>query len=255
MQKDKVKEIVEEAYKSFARSSFIENDPIQIPHRFRQKEDIEIAGFLAATIAWGQRVTIINNASRLLKLMDDAPFDFVMNHQASDRKRFTGFVHRTFSEVDAMYFMESLQHMYRSGKGLEEAFGTAKGSTMQARIHGFKDQFFSIEHLPRTEKHVSDPMKGSSAKRLNMFLRWMVRSDQEGIDFGIWRSIESKDLMMPLDVHTSTVGRKLGLLTRKQDDWKAVEELTSSLRDFDAKDPVKYDLALFGMGVNARLGH
>ncbi len=254
MQRDKVKEIVEEAYRSFARSAFIENDPIQIPHRFRRKEDIEIAGFLAATIAWGQRVTIINNASRLLNLMDDAPYDFVMNHQPSDRKRFSGFVHRTFSEVDAMYFMEALQHMYTSGMSLEQAFATGEGSSMQERIHGFKRQFFSIEHLSRTEKHVSDPMKGSSAKRLNMYLRWMVRSDKEGIDFGIWRSLDPKDLMMPLDVHTSTVGRKLGLLTRKQDDWKAVVELTLSLRDFDAQDPVKYDLALFGMGVNAKLG-
>lgn len=245
--------ILDRAYDEHATKDFIPYDPIQIPHRFSTKEDIEIAGFLAATIAWGQRVTIVRNASLLLELMDDAPHDFILNHLPADRNRFKGFVHRTFSEVDAMYFMESLQRLYLQGIGLEKAFDSDGAKSMQERLHGFKTLFFEGDHLKRTEKHVSDPMKGSTAKRLNMYLRWMVRSDKEGIDFGIWESITPKELMIPLDVHTSTVGRALGLLKRKQNDWKAVEELTEALRSFDPEDPIKYDLALFGMGVSRQV--
>jgi uncharacterized protein (TIGR02757 family) len=241
---------LEDAYSRHSQPDFIPHDPIQIPHRFSKKEDIEIAGFLAATIAWGQRKTIINNAHRMIESMDNAPYDFIVKHKASDRKRFEGFVHRTVNEIDAMYFMEALQHLYVNEQGLEGAFIAKHGVAAKERISHFHQQFFSIEHLPRTKKHVSNPMKGSSAKRLNMYLRWMVRPNVEGIDFGIWKHMKPSELMMPLDVHTSTVGRKLGLLQRKQDDWKAVEELTSALRAFDSEDPVKYDFALFGLGVS-----
>ena len=248
--KERLKNLLDDAYARHSKTDFIPNDPILIPHRFSKKEDIEIAGFLAATIAWGQRITIINNAHRLMELMDHAPHDFIMNHQPEDRLRFEGFVHRTFNEVDAMYFMEALQHLYLNAQGLEGAFIAKPGVDAKDRISHFHQQFFSIEHLPRTKKHVSNPMKGSSAKRLNMYLRWMVRPIIEGIDFGIWKHMKPSELMVPLDVHTSTVGRKLGLLLRKQDDWKAVEELTSALRQFDPEDPVKYDFALFGLGVS-----
>lgn len=186
-----------------------------------------------------------------MELMDHAPFQFISEHEPQDRQRFKGFVHRTFSDVDAMFFIESLQGLIKTHGGLEKAF--ANGETIQERIHNFRSDFFDMDHLKRTEKHVSDPMKGSSAKRLNMFLRWMVRTDKEGVDFGIWKSFSPSELMMPLDVHTASVGRKLGLLKRKQDDWKAVEELTASLKQFDSVDPVKYDLALFGIGVTGSL--
>lgn len=239
--------LLEEKYERYANSDFIGTDPIQIPRQFSKKEDIEIAGFLAATIAWGQRVSIIKNAQTLVDLMDSAPHDFVLNHLASDRKRFKGFVHRTFSDVDAMYFMEALQHVYRNKNGLEACF--AQGENAKDRIGNFHQTFFEIEHLQRTKKHVSNPEKGSSAKRLNMYLRWMVRPATEGVDFGIWKSIPTSQLMLPLDVHTSNIARKLGLLMRKQDDWKAVDELTANLRTFDENDPVKYDYALFGIGA------
>jgi uncharacterized protein (TIGR02757 family) len=239
--------LLEEKYLLYANADFIDTDPIQIPRQFSKKEDIEIAGFLAATIAWGQRVSIIKNAKRLVELMDNAPHDFVLNHEPSDRKRFEGFVHRTFSEVDAMYFMEALQHIYLHKNGLESCF--AKGSNARERISNFHHTFFEIDHLSRTKKHVSNPVKGSSAKRLNMYLRWMARPATEGVDFGIWTKIPTSELMLPLDVHTGNVARKLGLLTRKQDDWKAVEELTGQLRTFDPADPVKYDYALFGIGA------
>lgn len=241
---------LEEAYGQFAQPDFIDNDPIQIPRRFSVKEDIEISGFLTATIAWGQRVSIIKSANRLMALMDEAPHDFIVNHEAKDRKRFKGFVHRTFNADDVTFFMASLQHIYHEKQGLERAFSSTEATSNFERLSRFHELFFSIEHLDRTKKHVSNPEKGSSAKRLNMFLRWMVRSPKEGIDFGIWRCIPPSELMIPLDVHTGNVARKLGLLTRKQDDWKAVDELTKRLRRFDVIDPVRYDLALFGIGVN-----
>ncbi|HAW20719.1 MAG TPA: TIGR02757 family protein [Flavobacteriales bacterium] len=246
--KKETQEVLENAYQAFAKPNFIESDPIQIPARFTTKEDIEISGFIAATIAWGQRPTIIRNANRLIELMDGAPSDFIRNHESSDRERFSGFVHRTFNDIDAMYFLEALQHLYTVQNGLEGAFDS--NGSVKERIAGFHHTFFGIPHLDRTKKHVSNPEKGSSAKRLNMFLRWMVRPNKEGIDFGIWKSISPSELMMPLDVHTGNVGRKLGLLKRKQNDWKAVEELTASLRLLDPIDPIRFDLALFAMGVN-----
>ncbi|MAY83463.1 MAG: TIGR02757 family protein [Flavobacteriales bacterium] len=241
-------ELLEQNFNRFNTPDFVEDDPISIPHQFSRKEDIEISAFLAAVIAWGQRITIIRNANRIVELMDHSPYEFIMQHRESDLERLEGFVHRTFNSDDLMYFLQSLQQLYLHKGGLEAAF--LIGNNYKERISNFKKLFFEQEHLKRSEKHLADPLKGSSAKRLNMFLRWMVRKDPKGVDFGIWEKHDQADLMIPLDIHTSTVGRKLGLLKRKQDDWKAVEELTSNLRSFDPKDPAKYDFALFGMGVN-----
>jgi uncharacterized protein (TIGR02757 family) len=246
--RDSLYTLLEQNFKRFNRADFVEDDPISIPHQFEKKEDIEISAFLASIIAWGQRVTIIRNANRMMELMDHAPHDFVINHREIDLKRFEGFVHRTFNADDLRYFIHALQFLYREKGGLESAF--LNGADYKARIANFKQQFFEAEHLARSEKHLANPLKGSSAKRINMFLRWMVRKDASGVDFGIWQSHDQAELMIPLDIHTSTVGRKLGLLKRNQDDWKAVEELTNALAEFDANDPTKYDFALFGMGVN-----
>lgn len=229
---------------------FIESDPIQIPHKFSKKEDIEIAGFLTATIAWGNRKSIINNANRLMALLDDAPHDFIMHHEPSDLDKLAVFVHRTFNGDDCMQFIKSLKHIYENHGGLESVFATyAKHKSMQHAISQFKTIFFEIEHLKRTEKHVSDPLKNSAAKRINMFLRWMVRDDATGVDFGLWDSLSPRQLSCPLDVHSGNVARKLGLLKRKQNDAKALAELDKSLRQLDPFDPVKYDFALFGLGV------
>lgn len=249
-----LKDFLDEKYDKYNRPHFIESDPVSIPHLFSKKEDIEIAGFLAATIAWGQRVTIINNANRLIKLMDNAPHDFVLNAKPKDLKRFDEFVHRTFNGVDAVFFMKSLQNIYKKHGSLENVFNSSNtqepSATLQS-IMRFRDVFFSIQHPARTGKHVSNPAENSSAKRLCMYLRWMVRNDKRGVDFGIWNSkaLTAAQLMCPLDVHSGNVARKLGLLKRTQNDWKAVEELTASLRKMDPKDPVKYDFALFGLGV------
>lgn len=242
-------DLLEDNYLRFNQKDFIDDDPISIPHQFKLKQDIEISAFFAAIIAWGQRKTIIRNANRLVELMDQTPYDFILNHEEKDRIRFQSFVHRTFNGDDLIYFIYRLQKVYQMHNSLEELF--LEGNDMGERISNFKQDFFSSEHLKRTEKHVADPLKGSSAKRINMFLRWMVRKDVNSVDFGIWNQIKSSELMMPLDVHTAAVGRKLKLLKRKQNDWKAVEELTKRLRTFDAEDPVKYDYALFGMGVNS----
>tara|TARA_Y100000768_G_scaffold331170_1_gene270292 strand:+ start:166 stop:924 length:759 start_codon:yes stop_codon:yes gene_type:complete len=243
-----LKELLNEKATYYEQNWFIEHDPISIPHQFSQKEDIEISAFLSATIAWGQRKTIINNARKLVDWMDHAPHDFILNHQEADLKKMTSFVHRTFNSDDLLYFIYALQKIYSEHNGLEAVFSRYPDNPQQ-NISAFKQLFFSWEHLKRTEKHVSDPMKKSSAKRLNMFLRWMVRSDKNGVDFGIWKQLSPKHLMLPLDVHTANVGRKLNLLQRKQNDWPAVEELTKNLRAYDAEDPVKYDFALFGIGV------
>jgi uncharacterized protein (TIGR02757 family) len=240
-----LKDFLEEKYELYNRTSFIASDPVSIPHLFSRKEDIEISGFLAATIAWGQRPTIIKNATWLVKQMDMAPYDFIRHAGEKELKPFRAFVHRTFNGTDCEFFLRSLRNLYRKG-GLQKAF--AGKNALQAITH-FRGRFFSIPHPARTKKHVSDPLSGSSAKRLNMFLRWMVRSDRHGVDFGIWDQLKPAELMCPLDVHSGNVARKLGLLARKQNDWKAVEELTARLREFDASDPVKYDLALFGLGV------
>ncbi len=250
MRKTELKDFLDEKADRYNSPAFIESDPIQIPHGFRNKEDIEISGFFAATLAWGQRPTIIKNASRLMKLMDDAPHDFILNHQPVDRKRFKGFVHRTFQYDDMLYFVASLQNIYRKHGGLENVFHPLPHEdNMKGALGRFRQVFFELEHLPRTEKHVSDPFRNSACKRLNMYLRWMVRSDRAGIDFGLWKETPPSLLSCPLDVHTGNVARKLGLLSRRQNDWKAVEELDQALRTLDPSDPVKYDFALFGLGV------
>lgn len=229
---------------------FIESDPIQIPHRFTAKEDIEIIAFLVASIAWGNRKSIITSGNRISILLDNAPFDFVMNHSPSDLSRLDSFVHRTFNGTDLQFFVTSLKNIYTHHDGLESVFkANIKDQSLQPAIHEFKKVFFSIPHPKRTMKHVSDPLKGSAAKRLNMFLRWMVRKDQAGVDFGIWKSISPSLLSCPLDVHSGNVARSLGLLTRKQNDAKALQELDTSLRELDPVDPAKYDFALFGLGV------
>lgn len=240
-------DLLEKNYREFNRLNFIEDDPIRIPHQFSKKEDIEIAGFLTAIIAWGQRKTIINNANKLVEMMDHSPHEFILSHKETDMIPMKNFVHRTFNSDDLLYFIYALKELYKEKGGLEMAF--LNGDTMEERISNFKKSFFQYPHLSRSEKHLADPLKGSSAKRINMYLRWMVRKDSKNVDFGIWDTIKSSELMMPLDVHTATVGRKLGLLRRKQNDWKAVVELTEQLRTIDPMDPVKYDFALFGMGV------
>ncbi len=247
-----LRDLLDEAYDRFARPSFIEADPIQVPRAFSMREDAEVIGFLTATIAWGQRKTIIANAWKLARLMDERPFSFVMNADAADLKHVSGFVHRTFNGIDLKHFMIGLRHLYADHGGLEEAFleHGAVGDMGQA-IARFKRRFFEPRHQPRTRKHVADPAKGSNAKRINMYLRWMVRPNDRGVDLGLWKRIKPSDLMVPLDVHTGRVARELGLLSRKQDDWKAVEELTAALRAFDRSDPVKYDIALFGIGAEA----
>ena len=229
---------------------FIESDPIQVPHRFSLKEDIEISGFLTATIAWGNRKSIINNANRLMTLLDDSPYDFIVNHTESDLEKLRSFVHRTFNSDDCIQFIKSLNHIYKNHQGLESVFSAhAEKERLQTSISKFKQVFFEIEHKVRTQKHLSDPLRKSAAKRINMFLRWMVRRDNAGVDFGIWHELSPSQLSCPLDVHSGNVARKLGLLRRKQNDAKALLELDTSLRKLDPIDPVKYDFALFGLGA------
>lgn len=246
-----IKTFLDEKALQYNSASFIHSDPVSIPHLFSLKEDIEIAGFLAATIAWGQRPVILKNASRLMEWMDNSPHDFILHFKSPDLRPFRKFVHRTFNGTDCVYFLRALQHIYKHHGGLEKLFtaGISKGDSdlLPAIVHARKT-FFKLPHQQRTEKHFSDPASGAAAKRINMFLRWMVRKDDCGVDFGIW-NISAALLSCPLDVHSARVARKLGLLTRKQNDWKAVEELTSSLRKLDPLDPVKYDIALFGLGV------
>jgi len=245
-----LKDFLDEKVEQYNNTRFIESDPIQIPHQFSKKEDIEIAGFLTATIAWGNRKSIINNAHRMMSLLDHSPHDFILNHKDSDLERLLPFVHRTFNGEDMIQFVQSLQHIYKHHNGLEAVFQKhSEESSTQNAIHQFKKAFFEVDHLQRTQKHISDPLKNSAAKRINMFLRWMVRNDAAGVDFGIWSSLSPAQLSCPLDVHSGNVARKLGLLNRKQNDAKALLELDNSLRQFDPKDPVKYDFALFGLGV------
>lgn len=245
---NEIYELLETKYDEFNRVSFIKDDPISIPHQFENKKDIEIAGFLSATIAWGQRKTIIKNAQKMVELMDMAPYDFVINHTPKDLKRFNDFIHRTFNSIDMQYFITAIANIYINHGGLENVFATHK-TDMQKSIAHFKQVFFEMKHPVRTEKHVSDPFKNSAAKRINMYLRWMVRNDNRGVDFGIWKSIAPKVLMCPLDVHAGNVARKLGLLSRTQNDWKATMELTNNLKKMDSNDPIKYDFSLFGLGV------
>lgn len=248
---ENIKLFLDQKYLSFNQPEFIETDPIQIPALFTTKENIEIAGFLAATLAWGQRGTIIRNALHLVKFMENNPIDFLLNSKEDEWENIAGFKHRTFNSLDCLYFLKSLKNIYLNHGGLETVFtrGFQENQTIFNSLVYFRKVFFELDHAHRTEKHVSNVLKGASAKRLNMFLRWMVRSDHNGVDFGLWKQIPASALMLPLDVHTGNVARKLGLLTRIQNDWKAVEEVTSRLRELDARDPIKYDFALFGLGV------
>ncbi|MFC0604325.1 TIGR02757 family protein [Winogradskyella pulchriflava] len=250
LKKAELKDFLDEKVKLYNNPKFIDSDPIQVPHEFSKKEDIEIAAFLTATIAWGNRKSIINNANRMMDLLDHSPFEFVTQHQDADLDRFDGFVHRTFNSEDLKQFMKSLQHIYKTHQSLEMVFSKyAAQNSLQHSIHEFKKLFFDIPHLERSKKHVSDPLKNSAAKRINMYLRWMVRNDNAGVDFGIWKSLSPAQLSCPLDVHSGNVARKLGLLKRKQNDGKALAELDTNLRKLDPSDPVKYDFALFGLGV------
>lgn len=245
-----LKAFLDDRVELYNRPSFIGLDPISIPHRFTGKEDIEIAGFLAATIAWGNRVAILRSADKMLAHMGDSPYDFVINHRERDLKSIDGCIHRTYFAEDFIYFIEALKYIYLEKGGMEEVFAVHQsGDSMQPAIHEFGKVFFELPHNPRTRRHLSDPYKGSAAKRINMFLRWMVRRDDRGVDFGLWHSVSPSVLSCPLDVHSGNVARKLGLLTRKQSDAKAVAELDAVLRDLDPADPVKYDFALFGLGV------
>jgi len=250
MKKAALKNFLDEKVVAYNNPKFIESDPIQIPHLFSKKEDIEIAAFLTATISWGNRTMIIKNSYKMMELLDNSPHDFILNHQEQDLKSFDSFVHRTFNSIDFKQFIKSLQHIYHHHQGLEHVLAIKDNThTYQTAIHQFKKIFFEVEHQPRTQKHVSDPLKNSAAKRIHMFLRWMVRNDKAGVDFGIWKTHSASNLSCPLDVHSGNVARKLKLLTRKQNDWKALAELDKNLRKLDKNDPVKYDFALFGLGV------
>lgn len=250
MKTSELKSFLDEKVCLYNNSKFIESDPIQIPHQFSLKEDIEIAGFLSATIAWGNRKMIISNAKKMMDLMGNAPYDFIMNHKQHHLDELESFVHRTFNSTDFQYFIKAIQNIYVNHNGLEAVFAkNQETASLQITISEFKKVFFELPHFGRTEKHISDPMNNSAAKRINMFLRWMVRVDNAKVDFGIWKSISPAQLSCPLDVHSGNVARKLGLLQRKQNDAKAVAELDASLRSLDPTDPVKYDFALFGLGV------
>jgi uncharacterized protein (TIGR02757 family) len=251
-----LKPLLDEYVERFNRADFISDDPISIPHRFSKRQDIEITAFWTAILAWGQRKTIINSANRLFEYMDNAPYDFIKNHQEVDRKRFEQFKHRTFQPIDALYFLESLQQLYQKNDSLETAFSrhlstqTDTKENISTALIGFHNDFFDNPFAPhRTRKHVATPLSKSTCKRLCMFLRWMVRRDNCGVDFGIWQNIKPSQLLMPLDVHVERHARRLGFLERPQTDWQTVLELTERMKQFDPDDPVKYDFALFGMGI------
>ena len=246
-----IKEFLEEKAEKYNHPDFITTDPVQIPHLFSDVNDIEISAFLSATIAWGQRITIIKNMQKLIALMDHAPYDFIINSLEQDLERFSYFKHRTFNGEDCKFFIKSLKNIYKSHNGLGNLIQNIylKKRNIFDVLVEFRKVFFEVDHPQRSQKHFSNVLKGASAKRLNMFFRWMIRCDNNGVDFGLWNKIPMSDLYLPLDVHTGNVARKLGLLNKKQNDWKAVEEVTEVLKKFDSSDPVKYDFALFGLGV------
>ncbi len=250
-----MREFLEERVIRYNNPGFIDSDPVQIPHMFIRKEEREIAGFLTAVISWGNRTSIINSARRIMQLFDHSPYDFIMNYRDQDLKKISGFLHRTFNSDDLITFIPALRKLYKHNNGLEGIFTAHKTDiSLQPAIHEFKKEFFNIPHLERTRKHLPDPFCGSAAKRINMFLRWMVRKDHAGVDFGLWKDISASALSCPLDIHSGKVARKLGLLKRKQNDAKAVAELDHNLREMDPYDPVKYDYALFGLGVYEGFG-
>jgi uncharacterized protein (TIGR02757 family) len=259
-----IKSFLDAKVAQYNRLEFIQNDPIVIPHQFTLKQDIEIMGFWAATLAWGQRVTIIRKCRELIALMDGAPYDFIINHQEPDLKKLLSFKHRTFNDIDTLYFISFFRQHYKNFESLEYAFlpkplpklpQEEDLGGVTSSLNHFRSYFFSLPDFPhRTKKHVSSPSQKSTCKRLNMFLRWMVRKDDAGVDFGIWNRISPADLVCPCDLHVDRVARKLKLITRKQTDWQTALELTEHLRQFDPADPVKYDFALFGLGIEERWG-
>ena len=247
-----IKEYLEENFQRFNNPSFITHDPISIPRKYQKLQDIEIAGFWVAMLAWGQRKTIINKGLELMELMDNSPYDFVLNYSNTDLKRLLRFKHRTFNSTDTLYFIDFFKRFYQEHDSLEEAFvDPVQGFTgMENSLRTFHQLFFDCEHAPeRTRKHIATPARNSACKRINMFLRWMVRNDDAGVDFGVWKKIHPRDLICPCDVHVQRTARRLGLVTRKQSDWKMALELTENLRQFDSEDPVKYDFALFGLSI------
>ena len=249
MTKESLKEFLNAKVDLYNQPSFVPTDPVSIPHLFTRKQDIEIAGFFAAIFAWGNRTTIINKSRQLMELMGMKPYEFCLNPKVTTLKKLSSFKHRTFTSTDLLYFIDFFHFHYSRYESLESAF-TMHGNEMESMLTGFHHYFFSLEHVPlRTKKHIATPERNSSCKRLNMFLRWMVRSDQHGVDFGIWKEIKPSQLVCPLDVHVARVARKFKLLKRKQNDWRAAMELTNQLRKMDPLDPVRYDIALFGLGV------
>lgn len=245
-----LKEFLDSKVDAYNRPGFIEDDPICIPHRFSLAQDIEISAFFAAIFAWGHRTIIIKKASALMDLMDRAPYQFVTQHQPGDLKRLVDFKHRTFNATDLLYFIEFFQQYYAAHDSLEAAFLKGGGKDKELSLNGFYNTFFGLEYVPaRTKKHIASPAKNATCKRINMFLRWMVRRDKRGVDFGLWRKLSPADLVCPMDLHVARVARRFELLQRPATDWKAALELTEALKSFDPKDPVKYDFALFGLGV------
>ncbi|MVM34662.1 TIGR02757 family protein [Spirosoma sp. HMF4905] len=257
-----LKDFLDAKADQYNRPSFIERDPISIPHRFSQKQDIELMGFWAAVLAWGQRPVILKKANELVELMDSTPYDFIRNHQESDLKRFLAFKHRTFNATDALYFLHFFRHYYQENDSLETAFlvDNSNSNSVEQGLIAFHDRFCSLtDFFPeRTRKHIATPARNSACKRLLMFLRWMVRSDDRGVDFGIWKQLRPDQLVMPIDVHVNRVAHQLGLLNSRnavppQPDWRTALELTETLRQFDPTDPVRYDFALFGLGVDGEM--
>lgn len=248
-----VKFFLEQKVSLYNRPQFIENDPIFIPHQYTGKQDIEIMGFFASIFAWGQRSTIINKAKELGQRMDNAPYEFMIGHGENDLKNLLGFKHRTFNDTDLLYCIEFLKNHYKNSETLEDAFFPEAGLTVEEGLNHFNRYFFNYPDAPsRTRKHISCPKKKSACKRLNMFLRWMVRDDDSGVDFGIWKKISPGELICPLDLHVERTARKMGLLSRDKPDWQAAVELTENLRRFDPQDPVKYDFALFGISIEEK---
>jgi len=237
--------------KQYNQPLFIESDPISIPHIFKNQKDIEISGYLTSIISWGRRPAILKSAHRLMDIMGNEPHNFVMKAGKSELKQLEGFVYRTFNSDDLLFIVEAMKNLYSNYSSMEELANESytKNNEIKDVIIGIRTELLKTEHLKRSEKHLANPETGSAAKRTNMFLRWMIRQDNNGVDFGIWKQIPASSLMIPLDVHSGNIARQLGLLTRKQNDWKAVEELTFKLREFDSHDPIKYDFSLFGIGV------
>ena len=256
MRKNKIldlKDFLDEKVEYYNQPNFIFNDPISIPHFYTKRQDIEIAGFMAAVLAWGQRITVINKTKQFLSWMDNSPHDFLLHHSSSDLKPFTKFKHRTFNGIDACYFIQTLSKFYTEHTSLEEAFSVQKNeSTVELGLINFHRIFISLVFPTRTLKHVSTPARKSACKRINMYLRWMVRSNATAVDFGLWKNISPSQLVCPLDVHVERVARKLNLIKRKQADWQTAIELTNNLKLLDPTDPVKYDFALFGLGVEEK---